>query len=292
MSTVGGTVGLPGRPVPTRCRWRKLLKTRMTDLKKRFPPDLDYKIVYDTTLFINESIGEVFNMPRRRDPRGRGRTVPGKTGDPSTPSPFIAAVPVAIIGTFAVMAFMGFSLNNLTLFGLVLAVGIVVDDAIVVVEAVEHHIEHGMNPHDATVVAEWSKCPAQCWLSASVLSAVFIPVRVHHGHHRPILPAVRVDHRRLDGSASMFNSPSPQPSPLRPLYSSRARGGTRYEACRSLAAWCMVFGLKLGCSLGGNPHALDLLRGWSPAIASMRLLSPRRARMDCSSGPGASSAGS
>ena len=59
-------------------------------------------------------------------------------------------MPVAIVGTFAVMAAMGFSLNNLTLFGLVLAIGIVVDDAIVVVEAVEHHIEHGLPPREAT----------------------------------------------------------------------------------------------------------------------------------------------
>ena len=65
----------------------------------------------------------------------------------------LIAVPVAIIGTFAVMAAMGFSLNNLTLFGLVLAIGIVVDDAIVVVEAVEHHIEHGLAPRDATIKA-------------------------------------------------------------------------------------------------------------------------------------------
>ena len=65
----------------------------------------------------------------------------------------LIAVPVAIVGTFAVMAVFGFSLNNLTLFGLVLAIGIVVDDAIVVVEAVEHHIEHGMAPKEATLQA-------------------------------------------------------------------------------------------------------------------------------------------
>ena len=65
----------------------------------------------------------------------------------------LVAVPVAIVGTFAVMAAIGFSLNNLTLFGLVLAIGIVVDDAIVVVEAVEHHIEHGLSPRDATIKA-------------------------------------------------------------------------------------------------------------------------------------------
>ena len=65
----------------------------------------------------------------------------------------LVAVPVAIIGTFAAMAAIGFSLNNLTLFGLVLAIGIVVDDAIVVVEAVEHHIEEGLSPREATISA-------------------------------------------------------------------------------------------------------------------------------------------
>src|SRR5207237_2179969 len=65
----------------------------------------------------------------------------------------LAAVPAAIVGTFAVMAGFGFSLNNLTLFGLVLSIGIVVDDAIVVVEAVEHHIENGMAPREATIAA-------------------------------------------------------------------------------------------------------------------------------------------
>ena len=72
----------------------------------------------------------------------------------------LVAVPVAIIGTFAVMAAIGFSLNNLTLFGLVLAIGIVVDDAIVVVEAVEHHIEQGLTPREAAI-RPWTRCPAR-----------------------------------------------------------------------------------------------------------------------------------
>ena len=71
------------------------------------------------------------------------------------------AVPVAIVGTFAVMAAMGFSLNNLTLFGLVLAIGIVVDDAIVVVEAVEHHVERGMEPQGRDRSAPWTRCPGR-----------------------------------------------------------------------------------------------------------------------------------
>src|SRR5207244_9975792 len=110
----------------------------------------DYNIVYDTTPFIDQSINEVYKTLRDAVilvavvvllflQNWRSAIIP------------LVAVPVAIIGTFAVMAGFGFSLNNLTLFGLVLAIGIVVDDAIVVVEAVEHHIEHGMDPKSATI---------------------------------------------------------------------------------------------------------------------------------------------
>src|SRR5262249_38754963 len=86
----------------------------------------------------------------------------------------LVAVPVAIIGTFAVMALIGFSLNNLTLFGLVLAIGIVVDDAIVVVEAVEHHIEEGPAPREATIKA-MSQVAGPVVAIGLVLSAVFVP---------------------------------------------------------------------------------------------------------------------
>src|SRR5262249_30647000 len=81
---------------------------------------------------------------------------------------------VAIVGTFAVMAAIGFSLNNLTLFGLVLAIGIVVDDAIVVVEAIEHHIEHGLTPHQAAHKA-MRQVSGPVVAVALVLSAVFVP---------------------------------------------------------------------------------------------------------------------
>jgi multidrug efflux pump subunit AcrB len=84
------------------------------------------------------------------------------------------AVPVAIIGTFTAMALLGFSLNNLSLFGLVLAIGIVVDDAIVVVEAVEHHIEHGLSPRDATIQA-MEQVSRPVIAVGLVLSAVFVP---------------------------------------------------------------------------------------------------------------------
>src|SRR5205823_9759446 len=86
----------------------------------------------------------------------------------------LVAVPVAVVGTFAVMAAIGFSLNNLTLFGLVLAIGIVVDDAIVVVEAVEHHIEEGMSPRRAAHRA-MDQVSGPVIAVALVLSAVFVP---------------------------------------------------------------------------------------------------------------------
>ncbi len=86
----------------------------------------------------------------------------------------LVAVPVAIVGTFAVLAGFGFSLNNLTLFGLVLAIGIVVDDAIVVVEAVEHHIEQGLLPREATIKA-MSQVSGPVIAVGLVLSAVFVP---------------------------------------------------------------------------------------------------------------------
>ena len=121
----------------------KLVRAKMEELKPGFPAGIDYSIVYDTTPFINESINEVFHTLRDAVilvaivvllflQNWRSAIIP------------LIAVPVAVVGTFAVMAAVGFSLNNLTLFGLVLAIGIVVDDAIVVVEAVEHHIEHGL----------------------------------------------------------------------------------------------------------------------------------------------------
>jgi multidrug efflux pump subunit AcrB len=86
----------------------------------------------------------------------------------------LIAVPVAIIGTFALMAGFGFSLNNLSLLGLVLAIGIVVDDAIVVVEAVEHHLEHGLSPRDASRKA-MDEVAVPVIAISLVLMAVFIP---------------------------------------------------------------------------------------------------------------------
>ncbi len=149
------------------------VREKMEELKDRFPAGLDYSIVYDTTPFINESVSEVYKTLRDAVilvafvvllflQKWRSALIP------------LVAVPVAIVGTFAVMAAIGFSLNNLTLFGLVLAIGIVVDDAIVVVEAVEHHIERGMSPRDATIRA-MEEVSGPVIAIGLVLAAVFVP---------------------------------------------------------------------------------------------------------------------
>jgi multidrug efflux pump subunit AcrB len=151
----------------------KRVRTKMEELKNRFPDGVDYSIVYDTTPFINQSIREVVNTLRDAVilvavvvlfflQNWRSAIIP------------LVAVPVAVVGTFAVMAAMGFSLNNLTLFGLVLAIGIVVDDAIVVVEAVEHHVERGLSPREATLEA-MRQVSGPVIAVGLVLSAVFVP---------------------------------------------------------------------------------------------------------------------
>jgi multidrug efflux pump len=149
------------------------VKNKMADLKKRFPEDVDYVIGYDTSPYVAESVWGVVHTLTESVilvaivvlvflQNWRSALIP------------LAAVPVAIIGTFAVMAAIGFSLNNLTLFGLVLAIGIVVDDAIVVVEAVEHHIEDGLKPRQAAYRA-MEQVSGPVVAVALVLSAVFIP---------------------------------------------------------------------------------------------------------------------
>ena len=161
------------RPGSNALETANLVRNKMEQLKKDFRKGVDYAIVYDTTPFINESVQEVYKTLRDAVilvaivvllflQNWRSAIIP------------LVAVPVAIVGTFAVMAALGFSLNNLTLFGLVLAIGIVVDDAIVVVEAVEHHVEHGMAPREATVRA-MAEVSGPVVAIGLVLTAVFVP---------------------------------------------------------------------------------------------------------------------
>jgi len=149
------------------------IRKRMDELNRNFPPDLDYAIIYDTTPFIDESIHEVFKALRDAIILVAIVVLAFLQSWRATLIPLIA-VPVAIVGTFAVMLGMGFSLNNLSLFGLVLAIGIVVDDAIVVVEAVEHHLEHGLSPKEAARKA-MDEVTGPIIAISLVLMCVFIP---------------------------------------------------------------------------------------------------------------------
>ena len=149
------------------------VRGKMEELKKSFPQGMDYSIVYDPTIFVRGSIEAVVHTLFEALilvvlvvilflQTWRASIIP------------LVAVPVSLIGTFAVMHLFGFSLNALSLFGLVLAIGIVVDDAIVVVENVERNIELGLEPFPATEKA-MGEVTGPIIATALVLCAVFIP---------------------------------------------------------------------------------------------------------------------
>ena len=146
----------------------------MAELKKNFPEDVDYTIVYDPTVFVRHSIDSVIHTLIEAVllvvlvviiflQTWRASIIP------------LLAVPVSIVGTFAIMLPLGFSINVLSLFGLILAVGIVVDDAIVVVENVERNIEEGKSPRDATIQA-MKEVTGPIIATSLVIAGVFIPI--------------------------------------------------------------------------------------------------------------------
>jgi multidrug efflux pump len=151
----------------------RAIREKMEELSGRFPPGLEYVIGYDTTPFITESIFEVVKTLREAILLVALVVLLFLQNWRATLIPLIA-VPVAIVGTFAAMAAMGFSLNTLSLFGLVLAIGIVVDDAIVVVENVERWIAEGLSPREAAGKA-MDEVTGPVIGVAAVLSAVFVP---------------------------------------------------------------------------------------------------------------------
>eukprot|EP01132_Coremiostelium_polycephalum_P011745 gene11746-14373_t len=166
-------LGIFSRPGTNALAAAASIRSTMEELSKDFPPGLKYDIVYDPTEFIAESISDVYKTIFEAVilvalvvlvflQSWRTAIIP------------IVAIPVSLIGTFAILSAFGFSLNMLTLFGLVLAIGIVVDDAIVVVENVERNIELGLEPFPATEKA-MSEVTGPIIATALVLCAVFIP---------------------------------------------------------------------------------------------------------------------
>src|SRR5271167_2527364 len=149
------------------------IKKLMSQMKQRFPADMDFKVALDTTLSVTEGIKEIVKtlaialvlvilVVYLFLQSWRSTLIP------------LLAVPVSLVGTFAIFPLFGFSINTLSLFGLVLAIGLVVDDAIVVVEGVERHIEEGMTPKDAALKA-MEELSGPVVGIALVLSAVFVP---------------------------------------------------------------------------------------------------------------------
>ncbi len=149
------------------------VKKVMDRLKQRFPPGLDYTIGLDTTKAVSEGMHEIANTLWQALLLVILVVFVFLQGWRPTLIPLLA-VPVSLIGAFILFPAFGFSVNTLSLFGLVLAIGLVVDDAIVVVEAVEHHIEEGLSPRDATLKA-MQEVGGPVVAIAIILAAVFIP---------------------------------------------------------------------------------------------------------------------
>ena len=148
-------------------------KELMEEAKKSFPPDMDYAVALDTTLAVTEGMQEIVQTLFEAIVLVIIVVFLFLQGWRATLIPLLA-VPVSLIGTFALFPLFGFSINTLSLFGLVLAIGLVVDDAIVVVEAVEHHIEHGLSPKDAALKA-MEEVSGPVIAIAIILVAVFVP---------------------------------------------------------------------------------------------------------------------
>ncbi|MGB8720043.1 MAG: efflux RND transporter permease subunit, partial [Desulfobacterales bacterium] len=145
----------------------------MEEVKQSFPEDLEYTIALDTTQSVREDIKEILRTLVEALVLVIIVVFIFLQGWRATLIPALA-VPVSLIGTFAMFPILGFSINTIALMGMVLAIGLVVDDAIVVVEAVEHHIEHGLSPKEATLKA-MEEVSGPVVAIALVLSAVFLP---------------------------------------------------------------------------------------------------------------------
>ncbi|MEN6405858.1 MAG: efflux RND transporter permease subunit, partial [Thermoguttaceae bacterium] len=238
------------------------VRAKMDELAEDFPEDLTYAIQFDSTPYTRECIREVFESLRDAVllvalvvllflQNWRSAVIP------------LIAVPVAIIGTFGVLAVFGFSLNNLTLFGLVLAIGIVVDDAIVVVEAVEHHIEQGMAPREATIKA-MSQVSGPVIAVGLVLSAVFVPCTFIGGMTGQFFRQFALT-IAASTVISTFNSLTLSPALAAVLLRRRDRethdalprvafpalgGWLAYEQTASAAWWIVVAATAIGVLLG------------------------------------------
>ena len=261
-------------PEPMRSMSPTGFERRWRSSRPVFRTDVDYDIAYDTTPYIRESVFEVFKTLRDAVILV-GIVVLVFLQDWRAMILPMIDVPVSLIGTFAVMAALGFSLNNLTLFGLVLAIGIVVDDAIVVLENVERMIATGLDARTATIKAmeEITGPILAITLALCVgVRAVLFPGR----DHGPVLSAVRGDDRRLDdhlGGERADDDAVPRGTDLQ----DRAKGHGAHELKREALPWwffavlggllCVLVRPRLSGCAAGTACSLE----WSRYGGSLRL---------------------
>jgi HAE1 family hydrophobic/amphiphilic exporter-1 len=175
----GGAMAVYLLPGANQLKAAETIYATMERAKTLFPPDMDYKIVYDTTPAVQASIHEILKTFVEALILVTLVVFIFLQNIRATIIPMLT-IPVSLIGTFIFFPVLGFSVNTLSMFGLVLAIGIVVDDAIVVVEAVIHHLEHGKGPKEATIKA-MEEVSAPVIGIALILSAVFVPVALLGG---------------------------------------------------------------------------------------------------------------
>lgn len=175
----GGAMAIYLLPGANQLKAAETIYETMEHAKTLFPPAMDYKIVYDTTPAVEASIHEILKTFVEALILVTLVVFIFLQNIRATIIPLLT-IPISLVGTFIAFPILGFSINTLSMFGLVLAIGIVVDDAIVVVEAVIHHLEHGLPPKEATIKA-MSEVSAPVIGIALILSAVFVPVALLGG---------------------------------------------------------------------------------------------------------------
>ena len=230
----------------------------MAEMSQTFPEGLKYAIHYDTTKFIGQAIHAVYETLFEAGilvlivimvflQNWRAMLVPATT------------VPVTIIGAFAAMALLGFTVNLMTLFALILAIGIVVDDAIVIVENASSTSRRGFHPREATIKAmeEIDRTGHRHHPGAD---RGFSARRLHAGHHRAALPAVRPGHR-LHRHHQRHQRPDPEAGPVRPLVAPpRQKGSPTSFTGGSIRSTAMV------------EHAYVVLVGWMVQRTTLMVL--------------------
>jgi multidrug efflux pump len=247
------------------------VRAKMEELKQRFPFDVDYDVGYDTTPFIRESIDDVLQTLLEAVALV-GVVVLLFLQDWRAMILPMIDVPVSLIGTFAVMAVLGFSLNNISLFGLVLAIGIVVDDAIVVLENIERMMARGHDPRTATLKA-MDEVTGPIIAVGLVLCAVFVPCAFISGITGRFFYQFAVT-IAVSTMISALNAVTMTPSRAVLIFTSQAKHGAGGHTVKEALPW-WIFGVAGGMGsvwlarsypLHGLPGWLAI--GWVTALAA------------------------